>query len=203
LGEDKYAILGEHKYAIAPSSAHAMPRIIKPAHTSGGNVYSSAGPAAYSVRTSTAEPAAYEPIFRYPVDCGGDASLDVAGFVKRAAVLGDDGEHWALASNMIRQHIQHHNHPTAPQIRGSYPGATRVPGTATATATATPSLSTWYNTHTHTHCLLAARCDGRVAGRRVERASCPPWPRAAVFSSPQAYPSAHAHAMRTHATSNW
>ena len=188
LGEDKYAILGEHKYAIAPSSASAMPRMIKAANTSVGNVYSSAGPAAYSLRTSTAEPAAYEPIFRYPVDCGGDASLDVPGFVKRAAVLGDDGEHWAVASNMIRQHIQHHNHPTAPLIRGSYPGATRVPGTATPN----PSLSTRYNTHTHTHFLLAARRDGRVAGRRLERASCPPWPGAPVFSSPQAYACAHA-----------
>lgn len=33
------------------------------------------------------EPSAYEPIYRYPVDTGGDATFDLPGFVARAQVL--------------------------------------------------------------------------------------------------------------------
>ncbi len=65
-------------------------------------------------------PNAYEPIYRYPVDTGGDATFDTDGFVRRAQALGDDGNHWGLASDIIRQHMKGGDEP---QIRGTNPGA--------------------------------------------------------------------------------
>ena len=64
-------------------------------------------------------PGVYEPIYRYPVDTGGDGAFDVQGFIGRAQALGDTGDHWALASEIIREHF---GEAGGPQIRGSYPG---------------------------------------------------------------------------------